>query len=136
MAATSRRRRRVENEKPTQPRGDFSFTTKADVTITVPPFTILKPGFIRKIRKLDEADQLFTMLEEVLDIRWQNKVDAKRAELEADRDADDDTEWTDREVEKLLEPDDTLDIIDDLENEEFKDFQRGWFEHSGVDLGE
>lgn len=134
MAATSRRRRRVEN-KPTQPRGDFSFTTEDGVTITVPPFSTLKPGFIRKIRKLDQADQFFTMLEEVLDIRWQDKVDVKRTELEADRDADS-PELSDREVEKHLDPDDTLDVIDDLEPEEFQDFQRGWFEHSGVDLGE
>lgn len=137
MAATTRRRRRLEN-KPTQPRGDFSFTTKDGVTITVPPFSTLKPGFIRKIRKLDQADQFFTMLEEVLDIRWQDQIDEIRENVIAAREAggESDVEVTDREVEKQMDPDPTLDVIDNLDHEEFQDFQAGWFEHSGVDLGE
>ena len=132
MAATTPRKRKVE--KKSERVGDFVFTTSEGATVTVPPFSILKPGFIRKIRKLDEADQFFSMLEEVVAIRRQQQVDAKREELEAE--AEPGVEVTDREVRKHLDHDDTLDIIDDLESDEFQEFQAGWFEHSGVNLGE
>ena len=44
-----------------------TFTKKLNgVTITLPSMKHLPSGVARKIRKLDEADQFFTMLEELL----------------------------------------------------------------------
>ncbi|NIL86513.1 hypothetical protein RhoFasGS6_03917 [Rhodococcus fascians] len=138
MAATSPRNKRKTDAKPTEPLGDFSFTTEDGTKIVLPPFKSVKPGVMRKIRKLDQADQFFTILETVLDNRRQAEIDAKRAEMIAAREAEgeSDVEIKDRDVEKELDEDPTLDIVDDMDSEEFQDFQRGWFEHSGIDLGE
>lgn len=137
MAATTPRKRKVDNE-PTAPLADFTYTTSDGTEISLPPFKSVKPGVMRKIRKLDQADQFFTVLETVLDRRRQDQIEDARRELIAEREAagEADAEVTDAEVLKTLDDDDTLDIIDEMDSEEFQDFQRGWFKHSGIDLGE
>lgn len=44
---------------------DFTFTTKDGTTFTLPPAGGLPIGFARSIRKLPEADQIFTILEAI-----------------------------------------------------------------------
>lgn len=46
---------------------DFTYTLADGSTITVPPFNSVKPGLVRKIRKLSEVDQFFTVLETLAD---------------------------------------------------------------------
>lgn len=46
---------------------DFHWTTKAGAPIVLPPAGRLPIGFARSIRKLPEADQIFTILEELAD---------------------------------------------------------------------
>lgn len=77
----------------------FEYTTKAGKELTLPRFDSVKPGVIRKIRKLSDVDQFFTVLEHLAD-------------------------------------EDSLAIIDDLDQPEFQDLQTKWFEHAGVDMGE
>ncbi|WP_037183833.1 hypothetical protein [Rhodococcoides fascians] len=137
MSASSPRKKATPSTPP-EALGDFEFTTEDGTKIVLPPFKSVKPGVMRKIRKLDQADQFFTILETVLDNRRQAEMDSKRSELVAAREAagEKDVEISDRDVEKELDDDPTLDIVDDMETEEFQDFQRGWFKHSGIDLGE
>ncbi|OZE92451.1 hypothetical protein CH298_02645 [Rhodococcoides fascians] len=137
MSATSPRKKSTPTTPP-KALDDFTFTTEDGTKLVLPPFKSVKPGVMRKIRKLDQADQFFTILETVLANRRQAEIDEVRENVIAAREAagESDVEVTDREVEKQMEPDPTLDIIDDMESEEFQDFQRAWFEHSGVDLGE
>lgn len=77
----------------------FNYTTEDGTDITLPRFDSVKPGVIRKIRKLSDVDQFFTVLETLAD-------------------------------------EDTLAVIDELEQEEFQSLQEAWFKHSGVDMGE
>lgn len=101
MAATSGRPRSAPR-KPTPIRKEvdlFHYTTADGTEITLPRFDSVKPGVIRKIRKLSDVDQFFTVLETLAD-------------------------------------EETLRIIDDLDQSEFQEFQEAWFRHSGVDLGE
>lgn len=49
--------------KTTPDTGDYEYTTDSGVTITLPGFNTVKPGVVRKIRKLGEVDQFFTVLE-------------------------------------------------------------------------
>ncbi|MDH6279340.1 hypothetical protein [Prescottella agglutinans] len=96
MAATAPRKKTVA---PKSEVDVFEFTTEAGETVTVPAFKSIKPGVIRKTRKLDQADQFWTILESLAD-------------------------------------DDAIAIIDEMDADEFQEFQREWFGHSGVDLGE
>lgn len=52
-------------KKPAEPKREdvFTYTTEADITVTLPPFKKAKPGVLRKARKLDQVDQFFTILE-------------------------------------------------------------------------
>jgi len=53
-----------------------TFTKKLNgVTITLPSMNHLPSGVARKIRKLDEGDQFFTMLEMLLDDEQLAEVD-------------------------------------------------------------
>lgn len=53
-----------------------TFTKKLNgVTITLPSMKHLPSGVARKIRKLDEGDQFFTMLEMLLDDQQLAEVD-------------------------------------------------------------
>lgn len=45
----------------------FNYTTDAGVTITVPSLAKIKAGVIRKTRKLEPGDQMFTIMEAVAD---------------------------------------------------------------------
>jgi len=83
----------------TTPSTDFTYTLEDGSTITLPPFNSVKPGLIRKIRKLSDVDQFFTVLETLAD-------------------------------------EDTIVKIDDMDHDEFEDFQKEWFRHAGVDVGE
>lgn len=96
MAATAPRKKTVAR---TSEADEFEFTTVSGETVTLPAFKSIKPGLLRKTRKLDQVDQFWTILEALAD-------------------------------------DEAISIIDDLDSDEFQEFQRGWFEHSGVDLGE
>jgi hypothetical protein len=78
---------------------DFTYTLEDGSTISLPAFNSVKPGLIRRIRKLSDVDQFFTVLEELAD-------------------------------------EDTIVKIDDMDHETFEDFQKEWFKHSGVDVGE
>lgn len=78
---------------------EFEYELESGETITLPRFDSVKPGVIRRIRKLSEIDQFFTVLETLAD-------------------------------------DDTIKIIDDLDNAEFQALQLAWFKHAGVNLGE
>lgn len=49
---------------PTGTDADFVFTHKGK-EYRLPPGTVLNMGYARKIRKLAEADQIFTILEEI-----------------------------------------------------------------------
>lgn len=139
MSATSPRSKKTGPAKnSTEPKGDFTFTTEAGDTITLPPFGA-KPGVMRKIRKLSEVDQFFTILEYAVGKRREEQIAEVRRELVAERVAEgqENIEISDSEIERdYLDKDPTLDIIDDMENEEFLDLQRGWFEHAGINLGE
>jgi hypothetical protein len=77
----------------------FHFTTKAGAEIVLPAFNSVKPGVVRKVRRLPPVDQFFTTLE-------------------------------------MIVGEDVLELIDDLDSEEFEELQTEWFKHSGVDMGE
>lgn len=70
-----------------------------DKEIVLPSLSYLKPGLVRKIRRLNDVDRMYTLFEEV------------------------------------LSPEE-LEILDDLDPEEFRKLQEGWNEHSQVTLGE
>lgn len=57
----------------------FTFTFNDETTVEVDDFKI-PFGVSRKIRKLDEADQMFTLLEELLDEETLNALDAQDTE--------------------------------------------------------
>lgn len=84
---------------PTPQTGDFVYTMADGTELTLPAFNSVKPGLIRKIRKLSDVDQFFTVLEAVAD-------------------------------------EDTIAKIDDMDHDVFEDFQKEWFRHAGVDVGE
>lgn len=81
------------------PSTDFTYTLEDGSTISLPAFNTVKPGVIRKIRKLSDVDQFFTVLETLAD-------------------------------------EDTIAKIDDMDHDTFEDFQKEWFRHAGVDVGE
>ncbi|MBP2211083.1 hypothetical protein JOJ87_001427 [Rhodococcus ruber] len=99
MAATTPRKKTVASKASASATGEFVYTAESGETITLPAFKTIKPGLLRKVRKLEAGDQFFTILEAVAD-------------------------------------EDTLAVVDEMEMEEFTEFQRAWVESSGVDLGE
>lgn len=46
---------------------DYTYELEDGRTVTLPPFNSVKPGIIRKIRKLSDVDQFFTVLETLAD---------------------------------------------------------------------
>ncbi|MBF6428705.1 hypothetical protein IU440_28945, partial [Nocardia cyriacigeorgica] len=72
----------------------FHYETEDGTEVILPRFDSVKPGVIRKIRKLSDVDQFFTVLEALAD-------------------------------------EDTLAVIDDLEQKEFQKLQTEWFRHAG-----
>lgn len=53
---------------------EFTFT-HAGKTYRLPPFNRLKAGTVRKIRKLDDADATFTLLEKIADAKTLAAID-------------------------------------------------------------
>lgn len=47
-------------------RDPFVYTV-GEVEITLPSLSYLKPGLVRRLRRLNGTDQMYTLLEEVLD---------------------------------------------------------------------
>jgi hypothetical protein len=54
---------------------DFTYTTEAGETFTVPDGGELPVGFARSIRKLPQEDQIFTILERLCDEETLAKID-------------------------------------------------------------
>lgn len=137
MSATSPRKKST-SATPPKALDDFKYTTSDGKEIVLPPWKSAKPGVLRKLRKLSISDQFFTMLETLVEVRHREAFDAKRDELVAAARTDDnpEPEIDDDDVENELDEDTTLDVVDDLDPDEFQDFQRKWFKHSGIDLGE
>lgn len=69
MAASSPRPRSAPRKPVTTSKGTdlFEYTTESGQDISLPRFDSVKPGVIRKIRKLSDVDQFFTVLETLAD---------------------------------------------------------------------
>jgi len=91
MAATSPRPKSAPRKTDTPDTGNdlFQYTTKDGTEIVLPRFDSVKPGVIRKIRKLSDVDQFFTVLEALADEATLSVVD----ELDQDEFQDLQTEW-------------------------------------------
>jgi len=46
---------------------DYTYTTEAGATITLPPFSTIPFGVIRKLRNEPEQEQVFMLVEELAD---------------------------------------------------------------------
>lgn len=95
---TAKRAPIAPSEKPTKVRDDF-VTEVNGTEVRLPSLSYLKPGVVRKIRRLGSIDAMYTLMELVLD-----------------------------------EP--TLEVIDEMDPDEYSDMLEGWKTHSGVSLGE
>lgn len=78
---------------------DDYVTTIGDVEVRLPSLSYLKPGVIRRIRRLGDVDAMYTLMEMVLA----------------------------REV---------LELLDEMDPDEYEKLLDEWREHSGVALGE
>lgn len=54
---------------------DFTWTSPAGVEVTLPPMSSITAGMLRKYRKLDEMDFMFSILEDVIAPAELEKVD-------------------------------------------------------------
>ena len=88
----------VAVKNPEKVKDDF-VTKVGETEVRLPSLTYLKPGLIRKIRRLGDVDAMYTLMELTLD--------------EA-----------------------TLEVIDDMDPDEYAEMLDAWREHSGVSLGE
>lgn len=59
-------RSRTETVAGEAAKGPYRFT-RGGKKYTLPRFDSIKPGIIRRVRKLDQADAMFTILEQVAD---------------------------------------------------------------------
>lgn len=85
----------------------FSFEHAGETYTLKPTYDVLTPGFLRKNRRRDETDAFFTMLEELVD-----------------------------DYDKYSDHSPTLDVIDNMSRNEFRQLQKDFFEHLEVlDLG-
>lgn len=55
---------------------DFTWTSPGGTEITLPPMSSITAGMLRKYRKLDELDFMFSILEDVIEPAELAKVDA------------------------------------------------------------
>ena len=54
---------------------DFTYTTEAGATITLPPFSTIPFGVIRKLRNEPEQEQVFLLVEELADPAALEQID-------------------------------------------------------------
>ncbi|OBA62187.1 hypothetical protein A5780_19195 [Nocardia sp. 852002-20019_SCH5090214] len=73
-APANRRRRATKKNTDDYVRDDFSYMVTAtdgdsahEVEVRLPSLTYLKPGQVRRMRKLSQVDAFYTLLEETLD---------------------------------------------------------------------
>ncbi|WP_280246155.1 hypothetical protein [Nocardia abscessus] len=78
---------------------DPFFYKLGETEIELPSLSYLKPGLVRRLRRLNGTDQMYTLLEEVLDK-------------------------------------DALDLIDEMDPDEFDAMREAWHKHSGIEPGE
>ncbi len=69
------------------------------VEIRLPSLSYLKPGLIRRLRRLGEIDAMYTLIEEAVSPA-------------------------------------ALEVLDDMDPDDYEEFLGGWRDHSGVSLGE
>ncbi|MBF6459802.1 hypothetical protein IU433_12220 [Nocardia puris] len=67
--------------------------------VSLPSLTYLKPGIVRRVRRMDNIDAMYTVME------------------------------------LLLDPD-VLELIDEMDPEDYEELLAAWREHSGLSLGE
>ena len=70
-----------------------------ETEIVLPSLSYLKPGLVRRLRRMNGTDQMYSLFEEVLDEK-------------------------------------TLEVIDEMDPDEFEAMREQWHKHSGVGPGE